>query len=136
MHCIYWDIVLTLEKNTFRKLKSSLAFGWNNSHDRVQIGVSTGNVERFLYAVVNTVARCIIPLLCELEDLILGFDKFNSRSSELMDDMAQKVVVSTLFPPLADWELVKRFDENRWLITNSRSMSSVCLSCTPSMGMF
>jgi hypothetical protein len=68
----------------------------------------------------------------ELEDLILGFDKFNSRSSELMDDMAQKVVASTLFPPLADWEVVKRVDENSWIINNSRSMSSVWLSFTPS----
>ena len=68
----------------------------------------------------------------ELEDLVLGFDKYNSRSSELMDDMTQKVVASTLFPPLADWEIVKRVDENSWIISNSRSMSSVWLSFTPS----
>ena len=68
----------------------------------------------------------------ELEELMLGFDKFNSRKSELMDDMTQMVVASTLFPPLADWEVVKRVDENSWIINNSRSMSSVWLSFTPS----
>ena len=63
---------------------------------------------------------------------ILGFDKYNSRSSELMDDMTKKVVASTLFPSLADWEIVKRVDENSWIISNSRSMSSVWLNFTPS----
>ena len=68
----------------------------------------------------------------ELEDLMLGFDESHSRKSELMDDMTQRIVASTLFPPLADWELVKRFDEGSLLIRNSRSMTPVCLTFTSS----
>ena len=68
----------------------------------------------------------------EMEDLMLGFDESYSRKSELMDDMTQRIVASTLFPPLADWELVKRFDEGSLLIRNSRSMTPVCLTFTSS----
>ena len=44
----------------------------------------------------------------ELEDLMLGFDELHPKRSELMDDMTQKIVASTLFPPLADWEMLMR----------------------------
>ena len=63
-----------------------------------------------------------------LENLICEFDTSHSMESELMDDMTQRVVASTLFPPLADWEIVKRFDEDSLLLRNTRTMSSVCLT--------
>lgn len=68
----------------------------------------------------------------ELEDLMLGFDELHSKRSELMDDMTQKIVASTLFPPLSDWEIVKRFDEDSLLLRNTRTMSSVCLTFSKS----
>lgn len=64
----------------------------------------------------------------ELEDLMLGFDELHSKMSELMDDMTQKIVASTLFPPLADWEITKRVDETTLLMYNSRTLNYVRLT--------
>lgn len=68
----------------------------------------------------------------ELVELMLGFDESHSTESELMDDMTQRIVASTLFPPLADWELVKRFDKDSLLLRNTRTINSVCLTFSKS----
>ena len=73
--------------------------------------------------------------LDSLEGLLLSMEKSNIGNATSMEPRIQEVVAMTLFPTLADWELVDRVNDSTLTLHNSRTMSAVCIKFTPS-GLF
>jgi hypothetical protein len=70
--------------------------------------------------------------LDSLEGLLLSMEKSNIGNATSMEPRIQEVVAMTLFPTLADWELVDRVNDSTLTLHNSRTMSTVCIKFTPS----
>ena len=70
--------------------------------------------------------------LDSLECLLLSMEKSDTRNTTSMEPVIQEVVAMTLFPTLADWELVDRVNDSTLTLHNSRTMSTVCIKFTPS----
>lgn len=70
--------------------------------------------------------------LDSLENIVLSIEEDTAGNTLSMDPIIQEVIAMTLFPSLADWEIVKRINENTLTLFNTRTMNLVCLKLTPS----
>ena len=70
--------------------------------------------------------------LDSLEGLLSSMERSNIGNVTSMEPRIQEVVAMTLFPTLADWELVDRVNDSTLTLHNSRTMSTVCIKFTPS----
>ena len=70
--------------------------------------------------------------LDSLENIVHSIEGDNIGNTLSMDPIIQEVIAMTLVPSLADWEIVKRINENTLTLFNTRTMNLVCLKLTPS----
>lgn len=59
-----------------------------------------------------------------LEGVIRGHEKHSVGTPVYSDPMCQEVIAATLFPTLADWDIVKRVDDSTLILQNSRTFGA------------
>lgn len=59
-----------------------------------------------------------------LEGVIRGHEKHSVGTPVYSDPMCQEVLAATLFPTLADWDIVKRVDDSTLILQNSRTFGA------------